>query len=136
VQQPRQDRDRILADVAGLGERRDVDHRRRQPQQLAEQRLDQERLARAGRPGQEVVGLARQLVAIGALEVDALDPPHVAIRHQAQRAPRLLLPAVAVVLELLPQQARPGIRQLAHHLQEVLETLLPRPPVGLGHRWH
>ena len=75
-------------------------------------------------PTQQEVRLARQLGAVDAVDVDPLDPADVAVRHQAQRAPRRVLAAVAVLLERLEHRLRRRARQLAHELDEVLEPLL------------
>ena len=125
VEQAGDDRVRVLPDVAGLGVGRDVDQRGRQLEDLAEQGLDQEGLARAGRAHAQEVGLARQLAAIDAVDVDPLDPANVAVRHQAQRAPRRALAAVAVVLERAEHRGRRRRGQLAHELDEVLKPGLP-----------
>src|SRR3569832_570295 len=121
VQQPRQDRAGILAHVAGLGVRRDVDDDRGQTQDVLEQLLDQERLAAAGGAGQQHVHLRQQRFAHGAVQIDPLDSPHEAIRQQRHRPARLDLAAVPLLFQLREDRLRRQHGQLAHELDEMLE---------------
>src|SRR5690606_38901525 len=94
----------------------------RQLEDLAEQELHHVRLAAPSRPDEQVVRLARQLATTRPIEVDALDPPHVAVCHQAQGAARVRLAAVAQVVELLEHRPRRLARNAAYELDEVLEA--------------
>jgi len=61
----------VLADVAGFGQRRRVRHRERHVED-ARQRLHQQRLARAGRTGQQHVGLRQFDVVLLGLVLEPL----------------------------------------------------------------
>src|SRR5262249_1145064 len=94
-------------------------------------------LAATGGPDQKIIGLGQHVFALGSVEVDALDAPHMAVRHQRDRAPRLFLAPVAQLLEPLEDFLGRNDRQLTDKLDEVLkagfavllEVLHPGPPV-------
>ncbi len=75
-------------------------------------------------PDEQEVRLAGQLGAVDAVDVDPLDPLDVAVGHQAQRPPGVVLAAVAELVERLEHRLGRRAGQLAHELDEVLEPLL------------
>src|SRR5690606_14771799 len=107
----------VLADVAGFGQRRGVGHGERHVQQ-ARQGLGQERLARAGRPDQEDVGLGQFDVVV---LLPALDPLVVVVHGHGERLLRALL-ADHVLVEDLEDLARLG-QAAAGRLRLLLEFL-------------
>ena len=127
VQEPGDDRIRILADIAGLRIGGDVDDHRRQPQDVLEEQLDEMGLAATGRPDEQVVRFGQQILALGAIQVDALDALDVAIGHQrGHRAPRLVLlrDSPPPPLQLRENLLGRNDGQLANELDEVLEPRL------------
>jgi hypothetical protein len=81
-------------------------------------------LAAAGRSDEQGVALRQQELALGAVEVDALDAADMAIGHQRDRAPGLALAAVAQLLEPLEDHLRRKDREILHKFYEVLEPRL------------
>jgi hypothetical protein len=124
VQQPGEDGAGILAHVPGLRVGGDVDAHRRQVQDVLEQQLDQVALAAPGRTRQQHVGLGQQLLALDAVEVDALDAPHVPVGRQRHRPARLDLAAITQLLQLGEDRPRREHGQIAHELDEMFEPRL------------
>ena len=89
----------VLADVAGLGERRGVDDRERHREQPG-QRLGEQRLAGAGRADQQDVRLGQLDVVLAALLAD-LDPLVVVVDRDRELLLGLLLADHVLVEELL-----------------------------------
>ena len=110
--------------VPGLGAGGDVDDHRRQPQNLLEQQLHQMGLAAAGGPMSRKL-FWQHVLALGPVEVDALDALDVAVGHQRDRPPRLVLPAITCLLQLLEDLLRRNDGQLQDELDEVLEPGFP-----------
>jgi hypothetical protein len=122
VQQPGEDGAGVLAHVPGLGVGGDIDDHGGEAEDLLEQQLDQVGLAAAGRSDQQGVALGQQLLALGAVQVDALDAPDVPVGHQRHRPPRLALAAVAQLLQPLEDGLRREAREILHEFYEVLEA--------------
>jgi hypothetical protein len=125
VEQAREDGAGVLAHVAGLRVSGDVDDHRGQAQDLLEQQLHQVGLAAAGRSDQQRVALGQQLLALRAVQVDALDAPDVAVRHQRDGPARLALAAVAELVQTLEDRFRREAGEILDEFDEVLEAGFP-----------